>query len=58
MIVKLIRGNDGKYRKFYYDSDGFLYFSGYAKDFNNSYIIGNQKTASAQELIDEVTNGN
>lgn len=53
---KLIRGVDGNYRKYYYDSEGYMYFSGYAKDFQNVFIIGESKQASAQDLIDEVVN--
>ena len=51
-IIKLIKCNDGKIRKFIKDTDeGYIYYSGYAKDFQDTTYINNFK--SAQELIDE-----
>ena len=47
-----MKGNDGKYRIVYYDSNGYLQLNCYAKDFNN-FTIGKHTEPTAQELIEE-----
>jgi len=55
-FLKLIKEDDGKLRKVFIDSEGCIFYSGYAKDFQNMFVVGDRTIKiSAQDIINEVS---
>ena len=55
-IIKIIKGADGKLRKFFIDSEGYAYGECYAKDVQTTFVVGdhiNNNQFTAQQLIEE-----
>lgn len=55
-ISKRFKGEDGEERLIEFDSEGYIFYKGKAKDFQDkTFIIGNHKlNYSAQDLLDEI----